>query len=116
MIMKKFILWALVLSVGIFSVSPESFAQPGGGCWREGRPYGGYYRGPRWGWYGARTQVKTASDARTLLSRYFDGQDLVIGEITERKWHFEAAIKDNKGNLVDRVLLDRRTGRIRSIY
>ena len=115
MIIRKFMLAALILWAGLCFAPLETFAQPDG-CWREQRPYGGYGRGPRWGWYGARIQVKTADDARTLLKRYFEGQDVTVGKITERKWHFIAEIKDSKENLVDRVLLDKRTGRIRSIY
>src|SRR5512143_2272825 len=115
MIIRKFILAALILWTGVCSAPLEAFAQPDG-CWREQRPYGGYGRGPRWGWYGARIQVKTADDARTLLKRYFEGQDVAVGKITERRWHFVSDIKDSKDNLVDRVLLDKRTGRIRSIY
>lgn len=31
-------------------------------------------------------------------------------------WYFEAYVRDKKGNLLDRVIVDKRTGRIRSIY
>ncbi len=41
---------------------------------------------------------------------------MIIGKITEREWYFEADIRDKTDNLVDRVIVDKRTSRIRSIY
>ena len=115
MMIRKLIIAALILSAGLFLAPPESPAQPD--CrWRERRLYGGYCRGPRGGWYGARNPVKTAEEARSLLKQYFEGQDVVIGKITARKWFFEAEIRDKKDTLIDRVIVDKRTGRIRSIY
>lgn len=105
----------MLLSAGFFADPAPSFSQPD--CnWREQRPYGDYCRGSRWGWYGAKNPVKTAEDAGTLLKRYFEDKDVVIGKITEREWYFEADIKDKEEKLVDRVIVDKRTGRIRSIY
>lgn len=100
---------------GFFTGVAPSFAQPD--CnWREQRPYGGYCRGPQWGWYGARKPVKVAGEARKLLERYFKGEDVVIGKITEHEWYFESDIMDKKDRLLDRVIIDKRTGRVRSIY
>ncbi len=113
--MKTFFVACLLLSAGFFADPAPSFSQPD--CnWREQRPYGDYCRGSRWGWYGAKNPVKTAEDAGTLLKRYFEDKDVVIGKITEREWYFEADIKDKEEKLVDRVIVDKRTGRIRSIY
>lgn len=103
------------MTAGLFVDPSPSISQPDCG-WREQRPYGGYCRGPRWGWYGARNPVKTVEDARKLLERYFEGENVVIGKIVEREWYFEADIRDKKDNMVDRVIVDKRTGRIRSIY
>ncbi len=79
-------------------------------------PYGGYCEGPRWGWYGARTPVTTVENARKHLEKYFEGQDVVIGTITEQGMFFKADIKDRNGKLVDQVIIHKRSGRIRSIY
>ncbi|MDA8423157.1 MAG: hypothetical protein M0Z89_07460 [Nitrospiraceae bacterium] len=103
------------MTAGLFVAPSPSISQPDCG-WREQRPYGGYCRGPRWGWYGAKNPVKTVEDARSLLKRYFEDQEVVIGKITEKEWYFEADIKDKKDTLVDRVIVDKRTGRIRSIF
>lgn len=83
---------------------------------RDHRPYGGYCQGPQWGWYGARSPVRTKEDARRHLEKYFNGQDVAIGMITPRGRHFFADILDKDRKIVDRVIIDRRTGRIRSLY
>jgi len=103
------------MTAGFFVAPSTSISQPDCGC-REQRPYGGYCRGPQSGWYGARNPVKTAEDARNLLQRYYEGENMVIDKIRERELYFEADIKDKKDNLLDRVIVDKRTGRIRSIY
>ena len=105
----------LIVTAGIFIEPADSFSQPSCG-WRDRRPYGGYCRGPRWGWYGAKSPVKTAEDARKLLKKYFEGEDVAIGAVNEREWYFEAEIKDKSNKVVDVVIIDKRTGRIRSIY
>ncbi len=79
-------------------------------------PYGGYCRGHGMGWYGARRTVSTLEDARRVLGIYFKDVDVIIGTITERKWFFEAELKDKDDKVVDIVIVDKRTGRIRSIY
>jgi hypothetical protein len=94
-------------------------AQAQQGCGRgrcERRPYGDYCRGGRWGRYGARDPVKTAEEARKRLEAYYADEDVEIGRITERELHFEAEVKDKGGDVVDRVIVDKRSGRIRSIY
>ena len=37
-------------------------------------------------------------------------------KVTGMVWYFEAYVRGQKGNLLDRVIVDKRTGRIRSIY
>jgi hypothetical protein len=113
--MRTILLVGLIIIEGLFVYPSPSISQPACG-WRDRRPYGGYCQGPRGGWYGAKNPVKTVKEARTLLKRYFEDQDVVIGKISERGWYFEADIKDKKEALVDRVIVDKRTGRIRSIY
>jgi hypothetical protein len=62
--------------------------------------------------------VPTPDDARKVIDTYFasQGQKVTIGDIRERRWFFLADILDAEGKLVDRVIVDKRTGRIRSIY
>lgn len=85
--------------------------------WCEGRrPYGDYCDDWRSGGYGANDPVKTAEEARKRLERFFEDDDVVVGKITDRESYFEADIRNPAGELVDRVIIDKRTGRIRSVY
>ncbi len=80
-------------------------------------PYGAYCPGHRWGWYGASREVKSIEEARNILIEYCaSANDIKIGRIKERKRFFEAEIYDKDNNLIDRVLIDKKTGRMRSIY
>lgn len=67
-------------------------------------------------WYGARREVRSAEDARDLLSAYFSGQSVTVSDVIEKPWRFEADVKNHSGEIVDRVIVDKRSGRIRSIY
>lgn len=111
--MKNLLL--LIIFLTTFVVLPDPDVQAMNGWW-DG-PYGGYCSGPGWGWYGARKPVRTAAEARKILKEYFSSYgDVKIGNIKERKWFFEAEIKDKNNALIDVVIVDKRTGRIRSIY
>lgn len=79
------------------------------------RPYSGYCKGPRWGWYGAKNPVVDAGEAQRRLEKFFQGQTVTVGPLTEHPLYFKADITDEKKTLVDRVIIDKRTGRIRSI-
>jgi len=77
----------------------------------ERNPYGRSKKGQ----YGEKSTVMDEAEAQKLLEEYFQG-DVKIGNVKERKFYFEAEIRDKQGNLLDKVIIDRRTGRIRSIY
>jgi hypothetical protein len=66
-------------------------------------------------WYGARQPVTNAVEARKLLINYFNGQGYTISEVSEHKWGFKAVIVDKEGKTVDLVMIDKRSGRIRSL-
>ncbi len=66
--------------------------------------------------YGASQPVTDATEARKLLLQYFAGQEYTVSEVTERRWGFKAEIIDKDGTVVDRVMIDKRSGRIRSLY
>lgn len=67
-------------------------------------------------WYGARHAVTDLSEARGLLLNYFSGRGYTVSGITEKRWGFRAEILDKDGKVIDRVLIDKRSGRIRSLY
>jgi len=84
-----------------------------GPCNLEKRGWCGKRKGD---WYGARRPVTSVNDAREQFAKYFSGQQLVAAEIAEKKWRFEADVLDSCGKVVDRVMIDKRSGRVRSIY
>jgi hypothetical protein len=49
--------------------------------------------------------VTTAAEARKHLKKYFDGRKLTSG-----------TVKDADRSVVDRVIIDKRTGRMRSVH
>lgn len=118
--MKKILATALILIfAGIFATADRSFAQPmcpDCPAWRERAPYGDYCPGFKKKWYGAKISVKTAEEAKKILLEYFSKDEVKIGLISERKWFFRAEILDKDNALTDVVIIDKRTGRIRSIY
>ncbi len=84
-----------------------------------GGPYGSFCPGPRWGRpYGAPRPVSTADDAKQVIQTFFAsrGQQITVGKMDERNWYFQAEVLDAKGEVIDRVIVDKRTGRLRSIY
>ena len=82
-------------------------------CQQEKRGRCGKRRGD---WYGARQPVANIEEARVLLMNYFAGQDYIVSTILERRWGFRAEILDKDGKVIDRVMIDKRSGRIRSLY
>lgn len=110
------LIFFLTLTSTLFLVLP-SFSQPFcPDCLRDqGRPpYGAYC--PQKGWYGAKRPVRSPEEAMAILRSYFQDKGLIINIVKERRWGFIAEITKYDGTLVDIVIVDRRTGRIRSIY
>lgn len=114
--MKRMRALPAVVAVALLGAAAPSVARAERGCgcgWCDRRPYGSTLPGDKR--YGARDPVKTPEEARKRFEAYFDGDDLVVGKISERPLYFEASIKHKDGRLVDRVIIDKRSGRIRSI-
>jgi len=63
-----------------------------------------------------RNPVHSLDEARLRLLEYFSDRKLQLSEIREKRWRFEAELLDPLGNTVDRVMIDKRSGRVRSIY
>lgn len=94
--------------------SMECCSKPGDEkCSPERRALCGKRKGD---WYGARRAVTTIGDAREQLAKYYSGQKMTVAEVAEKQWRYEADLLDNCGKVVDRVMIDKRSGRIRSIY
>ena len=76
----------------------------------------GPYGGSREGGYGEKKEVLTQGDAEKILRQYFAKKNVTIGEIREKELYFEAEVRDKDNKVIDKVIVDKRTGRIRSIY
>jgi len=115
--MKRILLIIILCSFILIIATFNAFAQQSENGWRGRRyHYGTYYPGPREGCYGERKAVRTKTEARKKLLRYFPYGKETIGEIKDRNLFFEVEIKDRNNRTVDRIIIDKRTGRIRSAY
>lgn len=93
----------------------QGFGGNGRQCMENREKYGwcGKQRGDH---YGARRPVETAQEAQRLLTVFFSEQDLKVTDLIEKRWCYHANIVDKNGKMVDRVIIDKRSGRIRSIF
>lgn len=109
----------IMLFLGVTLLSPLTvFAQRHGPGWYEGMPYGRSCPGYRWGPYGAKQTIGTADEAKQAIEKYYarSNQSVQVAIIAERRWFYVAEITDPDGTLVDKLIIDKRSGRIRSIY
>lgn len=81
-------------------------------------PYGSYCPHMQWGPYGVKKPVKTVDEAQKVVETYLADhtQRTHVGEIEEKKLYFVVEILDANDRIVDMVIVDKRVGRIRSIY
>ncbi len=70
---------------------------------------------PLCGEYGYCRRTPTQSEAVSILNSYYGKRGFRVIVIRRKERFLEAEI-DKDGNTVDRVLLDLRTGRMRSLY
>jgi hypothetical protein len=114
----------MVTTVLLFALADNALAQRGPGPfggppWSyKGMPYGHFCPGHGRGPYGKRMPVATAEEAKQVVETYFSamGEGASTGKIEENRLFFEVEILNKDGVLIDRAIVDRRTGRIRSIY
>jgi len=119
MIRLKFLNMFLAMAVGLFifsAVTSECSETTVSGSRtytaNDQSPYGGTGGDG----YGEKTRVTTKQAAKEILRDYFSKKNVTIGEIRDKDIYFEADILDRSGKIIDKVVVDKRTGRIRSIY
>lgn len=95
----------LLAALGLVLLPPVPYAG-------EKPPYGDTERNG----YGERKPVKSLAEAKKALSEFFAKKQYKVGKLEEKEFFFEAEILDKGGKVVDKVIIDKRTGRIRSIY
>ena len=108
----------LVVSLTAFlTMTALSFAEQKKEGLIECPAYGQYWRSYKWGWYGAKRIVKTSGEANDIIVQFYVPQNGIrIRRIIEGPRFFHAEIINSKGVVVDIVIIDKSTGRIRSIY
>lgn len=89
---------------------PGTGPEPGGPP-----PFGGYCPKRHADRYGARQPVNSRAEALERLHLFFAIDPARISRLEERRHVFLAEITDPEGKPVELVIIDRRTGRIRSI-
>ena len=115
----RLIRMAVVVAMFAIFVAPASApAQQAGPGMYRGMPYGQFCPGRGWGPYGVRKPVRTVDEAKQVIDSYFSalGQTMRAGAVEERRWYFEVEILERDGTVVDKAAVDKRNGRIRSMY
>jgi hypothetical protein len=119
-LMNKTVLVIVILLASQFAILDSANAQQAGGERHlERQPvYGQYWQSERWGWYGAKRVVRTPADAQQILEQFFihHQRDVRVVRISEKAHFFVAEVINGKGVMVDLILIDKRTGRMRSMY
>lgn len=69
----------------------------------------------RLGGYGARKSVTSIEDARKELKEQYAGSNLMVGKVVEKSSYYEAEILDKSKRLIDKVIIHKQSGRIRSV-
>lgn len=130
--MKKTMLIGLVMMLAIFlDLSPLYACDGGGGgssmmgqggmkggMMRQGGSIGSPQSGQQYG--GQRQgQPLTQDQVQLLLENYLrstKNPNLKLGKVSESKDYFEAEITTKDGSLVDKIQVDKYTGKLRSAY
>jgi len=116
MLYKSILICAIL---ALFAVAESSYAEQADQTQKSSQcpVYGQYWRSYKWGWYGAKRTVKTPVEAHEILQKFYVTRKGVrIHRIIAGPTFYRAEIMDKNGNLVDMVIIDKNTGRIRSIY
>ncbi len=99
---KKIFIATFFLSIGLFSHADSSNVTPYGDYCRECTAYGSC------------KETLPPKKAMTAISSYYRDKGYTVGEVRHKGRFIEAEIYEGS-RLVDKVIFDRKTGRIRSI-
>jgi hypothetical protein len=116
--MDKTFLSCSILFIGLISTAGISNAGQVYQGLIECQPtYGYFIHSDKWGWYGARREVKTPLEAKEILDHIFvRNTNIKTITIRERAHFFVAEIKNKNDAMIDLILIDKRTGRVRSMF
>jgi hypothetical protein len=115
--MKANIVW-VTLFITLLPVAELSHAQQTKKETVECQPvYGHYWRSYKWGWYGARREVRTPVEAKEIIEQLLlQDRGIRVVRMRERAHFYIAEIINSRGVLVDLILIDKRSGRVRSMF
>jgi len=122
----KYILMLLLLLVPMAAIAeppPWEVPPPRERAFRHRGEHGGMrkhkanlcYSGERGEKYGACRPVFNRENAVRRIREFHCG-DVEIANMVERPWYFIADILDKEGHLLDKVIIHKRSGRIRSVF
>jgi hypothetical protein len=101
---------------GGYGMGPGMMNRGWGAGPQYGTPYAPGYQGPP---YNERQRPMDQRDAKELLENYLRSTrnpNLKLGPIVDKGDRFEAEIQTRNGSLVDRIIVDKRTGSLQSAY
>lgn len=79
-------------------------------------PYGYYRHHWRKTGYGQRTQIKNVEDAIALVREFYAPHNVQIIPVLESLRFYRMEVLDEKSNIIDVIVVDKLSGRLRSIY
>jgi hypothetical protein len=103
---------SVIMIVAALIITPFTGAVAGGHG-KPVTPYGDFCR--RCGAYGKCKSIMSHEDAKKALIDYYHHKGLVV-ELEKKKGRFIRAKIRDKNKVVDVIIFDRNSGRIRSIY
>jgi len=113
-----FLLFFLLLFTTLM-VPDDVGAQYRGGREYQNQLYGQFCPGShRGGPYGGRNPVSTVEQATQAIEKCLSirNQGLHTGRTLDKRGYFEIEVADRNGSIVDRLIVVKRNGRVRSIY
>lgn len=79
-------------------------------------PYGEFRKNYRKGMYGKPFLINSKEEAMDVIRDFYSDRKIKFGDVKERKKFYIIEVLDESDNLIDIILVNKRSGRIRSIY
>jgi len=111
-------LTAIFIMLVFFNLQAEAIDSPPK-CYRfnnEAVPYGYYGHHWRKTGYGQRIQIKNVEEAISLVQEFYKTTPVNIVPVRESYRFYKLEVQDENKNILDIVIVDKFSGRIRSIY
>lgn len=113
-----FFIFFLISFVFIINTQAQAIDPPPK-CYRfnnEAVPYGYYRHHWRQTGYGQRTQIRNIEEAISLVQEFYKTMKVTIVPVKENMRFYKIEVLDENKNILDIVVVDKLSGRIRSVY